>query len=33
MREEYDRTKQPKVLGDMAEFIVTEVEREELWEK
>jgi len=33
MREAYDRTKQPKVLGDMAEFIVTEVAREDLREK
>jgi len=30
MREEYDQTKQPKALGDMADFIVTEVAREDL---
>jgi N-acyl-D-aspartate/D-glutamate deacylase len=30
MREEYDRTLQPKVLGDMAEFIAAKVESEEL---
>jgi len=30
MREEYDRTKQPKVLGDMAEFIAAKVNSEEL---
>jgi N-acyl-D-aspartate/D-glutamate deacylase len=30
MREEYDRTLQPKTLGDMADFICTEVVREDL---
>jgi N-acyl-D-aspartate/D-glutamate deacylase len=30
MREEYDQTKQPKALGDMADFIVTEVVKEDL---
>jgi len=30
MREEYDRSKQPKVLGDMAEFIAAEVNDEVL---
>ncbi|MBI3304357.1 MAG: amidohydrolase family protein [Deltaproteobacteria bacterium] len=30
MREEYDRTKQPKVLGDIADFVCRKISRDEL---